>query len=157
MKAYMRRITVFFVERLLESVFFGVGIFTSLLTFALASQEPPIAHAFMSDLGPGVGRSISILAAFMFIPMAYFYVMSGYIVSCILFSVFFRQHRPIWQALVMPAVGLIHTAIFFFVLGASEVEWGFLYLVAIGLISVFAANYLGARLLQRWEARADRG
>lgn len=141
---YFRRLIIFVAERLLEAVFFGV------LWGAL------LMSAWISAVQAGDGGQILNFVRMIAFPMLMFHFLSWYFLSCILFGLIFRNPQPLRQGLVFMGAGAAHVVVMLLRQGAFMSAWFYLETLW-GLLSVFLANYLGARLLLRWEARGAVG
>jgi hypothetical protein len=158
-KAWGRRLAVFTLERGLEAVFFGVLLIGTGWVFAwIASvQAGDGGQSFYDGMSRLFERPNAILnlLGVILVPMLFFHLLSWYFLSCILFGLIFRSARPLRQGLIFMGAGAVHVVVMFLREGGGMPT--FIYVdILWGLLSVFSASYLGASLLQRWDAAANR-
>jgi len=75
-----------------------------------------------------------------------FYVISGYVISCLLFSIFLRRRNNIKQAAIAGIAFIVHASVFLLVLHQADM---ILPIVAPGVIIVVIASFVGSLILRR--------
>lgn len=78
-----------------------------------------------------------------------FYIISGYILSCIYFGLISRQKGTLLQVPIMSLAFSVHTFIFFFMIFGGAFDDYTWKLYAFGLASVVFANTLGSLILAK--------
>ena len=121
---------VWILERLIETI--GVSI-------AIVIIEGPLKH--ISD------SLIEEVLRTTFFPLM-FYIISGYIASCVYFGAISRQRKVVFQVSIMAVTFSVH-AVAFFLLSSDGFDAYALKICLIGLAVVIFANTLGSLILER--------
>lgn len=121
---------VWFIERFLET--FGMAVVIILI-------EAPLRH--ISD------SLIEEILRTTFFPLM-FYVMSGYLASCIYFGLIARRNSPVLQVGIMTIAFSVH-AFAFFLLSSDGFNTEALKMGGIGLSVAIFANTVGSMLFHR--------
>jgi hypothetical protein len=122
------RLGVWILERLMETI--GVSI-------AIVIIEGPLKN--ISD------SLIEEVLRTTFFPLM-FYMVSGYIVSCVYFGAITRQRKVVFQVSIMAVAFSVH-AVAFFLLSSDGFDAYALKIYLIGLAVVIFANTLGSLML----------
>ncbi len=131
----MMKFGIWFIERAIETILVSIAI--------ILFVDRPSQH-ISDSLVEEVLRT-------MLLPML-FYIISGYLASCIYFGLIARRNKTLTQVFVMAAAFSIHTLAFFILTSGAFNDYAWK-LYAFGLAIVVFANTLGSLILaKRYES-----
>lgn len=122
---------IWFMERAAETIFVSIAIMLFIDRPSQHISDSLVEEALRTMLMPLL-----------------FYIISGYLASCIYFGLIARRNSILFQVLIMAAAFTIHTLTFFLLIGPafSDYAWK---LYIFGLAIVVFVNTLGSLILAK--------